>query len=86
MMIKDTVRADIELSGGRGIRRCHGPVWGDLCPRAAPDGATPCAGGRILALRGTWANGAWLSVADNAGPECPLAGLITRVPAPWDVG
>jgi hypothetical protein len=44
----------------------------------------PCSGGQILPLRGTWANGAWLAVRDGAGPECPLAGLVTVVPAPWD--
>ncbi len=84
-MINGEVRADIELSGGRGRQRCHGPAWGDLCPRAATDGRVPCAGGRILALRGTWADGAWLSVGGDAGPECPLAGLVTRLSVPWDV-
>lgn len=84
-MINGDVRADVELSGGRGRQLCHGPVWDGLCPRAAHDGRVPCAGGRVLALRGTWGNGAWLEVGDNAGPECPLAGMVTRVHAPWDV-
>jgi hypothetical protein len=29
--------------------------WGELCPRAQADGRVPCAGGRVLPLRGTWA-------------------------------
>jgi hypothetical protein len=77
-------RAEIELSGGRGRQRCAGPVFDSLCPRAAADGHVPCAGGRILLLRGTWADGAWLQVDDRAGPECPMAGLITVIAQPWD--
>ncbi len=83
MMNHGDVRADIELSAGRGMQRCHGPVWEGLCPGPQADGRVPCAGGRILALRGTWADGAWLSVGSDAGPECPLAGMITRAAAPW---
>jgi hypothetical protein len=84
MMIESTVRADIQLSNGRGWQRCHGPTWNGLCPGAAPDGRAPCAGGQVLPLRGTWADGARLAVRAGAGPECPLAGLVTVVPAPWD--
>jgi hypothetical protein len=83
-MIEGDVRADIELSGGRGWQRCHGPVWEGLCPHAVGDGRVPCAGGRVLPLRGTWADGAWLAVGDHAGPECPLAGMVSVMPAPWD--
>jgi hypothetical protein len=77
------VHAQIELSDGRGRQHCNGPVFDSLCPRAASDGHVPCAGGRILLLRGTWADGAWLRVEDHAGPECPMAGLVTVVPQPW---
>jgi hypothetical protein len=84
MMVERSVRASIELPGGRGTLRCHGPVWEGLCPRADDDGGVPCAGGRILPLRGTWADGAWLEAPDHAGPRCPLAGLVSVVPAPWD--
>ena len=83
-MISRQVRANIELSNGRGQQRCHGPAWDGLCPHTAGDGRVPCAGGRILPLRGTWADGAWLSVSELAGPGCPLTGLVTRVAAPWD--
>jgi hypothetical protein len=72
------VRAHIELSWGRGHQECSGPVWGDLCPHAAGSGRVPCAGGRILLLHGTWADGAWLEVGGTAGPECPLAGLVNH--------
>ena len=78
MVTNGDVRADIELSGGRGRQHCRGPVWDALCPRAAGNGRVPCAGGRILPLRGTWADGASLLVGDQAGPECPLAGMVTR--------
>jgi hypothetical protein len=84
MMIERRVRATIELSDQRGSERCLGPVWEGLCPRAAANGRVPCAGGRVLPLHGTWADGAWLAVADNAGPHCPLAGLVSVVSAPWD--
>lgn len=84
MMNERRVSASIELTGGRGIQRCHGPVWDGLCPHAEADGSVPCAGGRILALRGTWADGAWLAAPDDVGPHCPLAGLVSVVPAPWD--
>jgi hypothetical protein len=72
------VRVEIELSGGRGRQRCNGPVWDQLCPRASGNGRVPCAVGRVLPLRGTWADGAWVRVSEHAGPECPLAGMITR--------
>jgi hypothetical protein len=84
MMVERRVRATIELPNGRGSLRCHGPVWDGLCPHAATNGRIPCAGGRILALRGTWADGAWLDAPEDAGPSCPLAGLVSVVPAPWD--
>jgi hypothetical protein len=82
-MIEHRVRVDVELRG-RGWMRCHGPTWDGLCPRVEADGLVPCAGGRVLPLRGTWADGAWLVVGERAGPECPLAGLVSVVPAPWD--
>ncbi len=84
MMVERQVSARIELRGGLGVQRCHGPMWDGLCPQAEADGSVPCAGGRILALRGTWADGAWLTAPDDAGPHCPLAGLVSVVPAPWD--
>lgn len=84
MMVERSVRAGIELPDGRGTLRCSGPVWDGLCPRAATDGSVPCAGGRILPLRGTWADGAWLTAPADAGPQCPLAGVVSIVPAPWD--
>jgi hypothetical protein len=84
MMVKSSVRATIELPDGRGTQRCHGPVWDGLCPHAARDGSTPCAGGRILAMRGTWADGAWISAPQHPHGRCPLAGLVSTGPAPWD--
>lgn len=83
VMTSREVRAAVELSDGRGVLQCRGPVWDGLCPRAATDGRVPCEGGRVLALRGTWADGAWIAVARAAGPQCPLARLVTTVPAPW---
>ncbi len=84
MMVEGNVRASFELPNGHGSQLCHGPVWDGLCPHAEADGGVPCAGGRILLLRGTWAEGAWLSAPADAGPHCPLAGLVSVVPAPWD--
>lgn len=83
-MVERVVRVRIVLRGGDENLRCRGPVWDGLCPRAKADGGVPCAGGRILLLHGTWADGAWLSAPDDAGPECPVAGLVSVVPAPWD--
>ncbi|MDQ6857310.1 MAG: hypothetical protein M3Z57_09585 [Candidatus Dormibacteraeota bacterium] len=84
MMVARSVRASIELPDGRGTLRCHGPMSEGLCPLAAADGSVPCAGGRVLALRGTWADGTWLAAPGDAGPHCPLAGLVSIAPAPWD--
>jgi hypothetical protein len=84
MMVERSVRATVELPNGRGTLSCHGPVWDGLCPKAAADGSVPCASGRILPLHGTWADGAWLAASADAGPHCPLAGLVSVVPAPWD--
>jgi hypothetical protein len=84
MMVERSVRAGIELPDGRGSLRCHGPTSDGLCPRAEADGSVPCAGGRILPLRGTRTDGAWLAAPVDAGPHCPLAGLVSIVPAPWD--
>jgi hypothetical protein len=84
MMIDRNVRVSIELKDARGNQRCQGPMSDGLCPASANDGVVPCAGGRILPLRGTSADGAWLVVADDAGPRCPLSWLVSVVPAPWD--
>jgi hypothetical protein len=84
MMVERSVRARIELPNGGGTQLCYGPVWDGLCPRAEADGSVPCAGGRILLLRGTWADGAWLAAPDDGGAHCPLVGLVSVVPAPWD--
>lgn len=78
------VRVVIERSDGRGQLRCHGPVWNGLCAARPGGGQIPCAGGRILPLSGTWADGTWMEVSEGAGPACPLAGVVTVTPAPWD--
>jgi hypothetical protein len=84
MMVERSVRVSIELPNGRGTQRCQGPVWDGLCPHAAADGSVPCAGGRILLLHGTWADGTWLAAPAGAGPRCPVAGLVSVAAAPWD--
>lgn len=83
MYSTNAIRIHIELPDGRGHQRCSGPGPENICPQAR-GGRVPCAAGRALPLRGTWADGAWLDIPPEAGPDCPLAGLVTRRPAPWD--
>jgi hypothetical protein len=52
---------------------CPGPTADDHCPQVEA-GVLPCAGKRVIPLRGTPANGLVFSVqSDERGPECPLA-------------
>jgi hypothetical protein len=52
---------------------CPGPTVDDHCPQAVA-GVLPCAGKRVVPLRGTPANGLIFSVlCDEHGPRCPLA-------------
>jgi hypothetical protein len=83
-MVDRRVVATIAMRDGRGTERCHGPAWDGHCPRPRSDGTIPCAGGRILPLRGTAADGVWLAAPGGAGTRCPLAGLVSIVTAPWD--
>jgi len=84
MMVDRNVRVGIELRDAPANQRCQGPMSDGLCPGSATDGRIPCAGGRILPLHGTSADGVWLMVPHDAGPGCPLSGLVSVVPAPWD--
>jgi hypothetical protein len=52
---------------------CQGPSPDGQCPRAYA-GELPCAGARVVPMRGTSADGLPFSVpADQHGPRCPLA-------------
>ena len=84
MMVDRRVHVLVELRDSHGNQRCLGPRSDGHCPASADDGNVPCAGGRILPLHGTSADGAWLMVPDDAGPRCPLSELVSVVPAPWD--
>lgn len=51
---------------------CPGPTPDGRCPKADA-GRVPCAGARVVPLRGTHANGLPFSVpADASAPRCPL--------------
>jgi hypothetical protein len=82
MMINRRVRVAIVLGERRGEDRCEGPAP-DGGPRLTREGRVACAGGRILPLSGTSANGQHITVGGKSG-RCPLAGLVPIVPAPWD--
>lgn len=52
---------------------CPGPAADTHCPQAVSD-VLPCAGRRVIPLRGTPADGLIFSVrSDQRGPGCPLA-------------
>lgn len=84
MIIDRRVRVAITFDDGRGEQRCGGPSSDGLCLLADQEDQVACAGGQIVALRGTLADGRRLSVGRRAGPRCPLALLVRNVPAPWD--
>jgi hypothetical protein len=55
------------------VNLCPGPSADGDCPQAVAD-ELPCAGKRVIPLRGTSANGLVFSVrSDQRGPGCPLA-------------
>jgi hypothetical protein len=84
MMVDRSVRVAIRFDDGRAERQCGGPSSDGLCPLAGKGDGAACAGGLIVALRGTLADGRRLTVGRWAGPRCPLALLVRHVPAPWD--
>jgi hypothetical protein len=84
MMIDGSVRVAIRFDDGRAEQRCGGPTADGLCPLAGHGDQVGCAGGMIVALRGTVADGLPLRVRRREGPLCPLALLVRHVPAPWD--
>ncbi len=84
MMVDRSVRVAIRFDDGRAEQQCCGPNSDGLCPRAGDGGSVACAGGMIVALRGTLADGRRLAVGRWAGPRCPLALLVRHVPAPWE--
>lgn len=52
---------------------CPGPSASGDCTRAGP-GVLPCAGARVVPVRGTRADGLIFSVqSDDRGPRCPMA-------------
>jgi hypothetical protein len=84
MMIDRGVRVVIRFDDGRTEQQCGGPDAEGLCPLASQEDGGVCAGGEIVALRGTVADGSRLIVGRREGPRCPLALLVRHVPAPWD--
>ena len=83
MMINRRVHVVVTFADGRAALRCVGPDANGGCPHPAEDGGAACAGGRILPLQGTAADGAQLEVS-CAAQRCPLAHIVRSVPAPWD--
>jgi hypothetical protein len=57
---------------GKLVNLCPGPSPHGRCSRTGA-GQLPCAGARVMPLRGTVADGLPFSVAaDQPGPRCPL--------------
>ena len=83
MMINRRVHVVVSFDDGRTPHRCFGPDPDGGCPHPTEDGGPACAGGRILPLRGTAADGEELEVSCTA-LRCPLAYIVRAVPAPWD--
>jgi hypothetical protein len=64
--------AIVSRQDGKLVDLCPGPSPDGRCPRAEA-GQVPCAGERVVPLRGTTADGLPFSVAaDASGPRCPL--------------
>lgn len=64
---------------GEKIDECAGPLNSGRCPRAAADGAIPCAGRRVMPLRGTSANGYKFAISGRERNICPLAWAVDSV-------
>ncbi len=73
MMVDRSVRVAIRFDDGRAQQQCVGPSSDALCPLADQRAVVACAGGAILALRGTVADGHRMIVGRGVGPRCPLA-------------
>jgi hypothetical protein len=68
----DRLFAIVSRQDGKLVNLCPGPSPDGLCSRAET-GQVPCAGARVMPLRGTIAAGLPFSVAaDATGPRCPL--------------
>lgn len=68
----DRLFAIVSGQDGKLVNLCPGPFQDGDCSRAET-GPVPCAGARVVPLRGTVADGLPFSVAvDASAPRCPL--------------
>jgi len=68
----DRLFAIVSRPNGKLMNLCQGPSLIGRCSRAET-GEVPCAGARVVPMRGTAANGLPFSVAvDQRGPRSPL--------------
>ena len=68
----DRLFAIVSNQDGKLVNLCPGPSPDGECASAA-NGLVPCAGARVMPLRGTVADGLPFSVgADATAPRCPL--------------
>jgi hypothetical protein len=64
--------AIVDRQDGKLVNLCPGPSPDGRCSRAET-GEVPCAGARVVPMRGTVADGLPFSVpVDQQGPSCPL--------------
>lgn len=67
--------AIVDRLDGRLVDLCSGPVADGGCPRSEA-GAPPCAGHRVIPMRGTRADGLPFSIPSTAsGAVCPVGWL-----------
>ena len=68
----DRLFAIVSRPDGKLVNLCPGPSVDGRCSKDGT-GLVPCAGARVVPLRGTMADGLPFSVgADATGPRCPL--------------
>jgi hypothetical protein len=72
---RDRLFAMTEAGTRHALGFCHGPDTAGRCPSFVPGQPLPCAGRRVVPMRGTVADGLPFRVTAWADGRCPLAWL-----------
>ncbi len=72
---RDRLFAMTEGAKRHALDFCHGPDAEGRCPSLVPGQPLPCAGRRVVPMRGTLADGLPFRVSGGEDGRCPLAWL-----------